>query len=251
MSKKENKKSASAEHSWIWVLVAAIAILITLVLVVSLLAGREDDPTPTKPSVTQPATKPVKIENPETVNINLGSGMELVDVAKYTGIYMEDGTDDIVSGLLMIVVKNTGEKDIQYAEIELPVNDTMAYFKLTTLPVGETMIVLEKNRMAYVDAEFTTAISKNVVLFEDRISLCEDKVKLQANNGSINVTNVSGGDITGDIVIYYKNYASDTLYGGVTYRCLITGGLRKGELKQVYAGHYSTASSRVVFVTCG
>lgn len=206
---------------------------------------------PVKPSVTQATTYPVKIESPEKVNINLGYGMEIVDVAKYTGAYVEDGSNDVVSGLLMIVVKNTGEKDIQFAEIEMPVGNQIAYFKLSTLPVGESVVVLEQNRMLYTDSDFTTAISKNVVAFQQPMSLCPDKLKIQELDGMLNITNISGEDITDDIIIYYKNSSSDMLYGGVTYRGVITGGLKNGELRQISAGHFSAASSRIMFVTCG
>lgn len=251
MSKNKNKKSAKADSSWVWLLAAAISILAAAVLLVWLVAGREGGENPQKPSVTQQTTHPVKIENPEKVNINLGYGMEIVDVAKYTGVYMEDGTNEVVSGLLMIVVKNNGEQDVQFAEIEMPVDDKIAYFKMSTLPVGESMVLLEQNRIAYVDTEYSTAISKNVVLFQEPMSLCTDKLKLQEMNGVINVMNISGADITGDIIIYYKNSSDDMLYGGVTYRTVIPGGIRKDEIKQIQAKHYTTTGSRIMFVTCG
>ena len=192
MSKKKNKKSATAIDSGFLVLAAALAVLIAVVLVVLLLAGRGNGNVPSNPttSTTKPAIQNSTIDNTTNVDINLGYGMEIVKVAKYTGIYMEDGTDDIVSGLLMIVVKNTGDTDIQYAEIEMPVNDKMAFFKLTTLPAGESMVVLEQNRMEYVNADIATAISKNVVLFDNKISLCEDTIKLSVNNGSINFSRI-------------------------------------------------------------
>lgn len=251
MSKNTNKKNGKAEPSWIWLLAAAISIFAVVVLLVWLVAGREGGVNPEKPSVTQQTTYPVKIENPEKVNINLGYGMEIVDVAKYTGVYMEDGTNEVVSGLLMIVVKNTGDQDVQFAEIEMPVEDQLAYFKMSTLPAGESMVLLEQNRMAYVDTDYTTAISKNVVLFGEPMSLCADKLKLQEKDGVINVTNISGADITGDIIIYYKNSSNDMLYGGVTYRTVIPGGMRKDEIKQIQAKHYTTSGSRIMFVTCG
>jgi hypothetical protein len=250
MSKKTNKKAAKKDYEWIWLLTAAILILAAVLLVVWLLAGRNSVNT-TKPTASQPSTNPVKIEGVDNVNIDIGSGMRIVDVAKYTGIYMEDGTNEVLSGLLMIVVKNEGTKDIQYAEVEMPVGDQTAYFKLSTLPAGESMVVLEKNRMAYTDGDYQTAISKNVAFFQAPLSLCKEKIVIQALNGTINITNVSGADITGDVVIYYKNSASDMLYGGVTYRCVISGGLKKGEIKQISASHFTANGSRVMFVTCG
>jgi hypothetical protein len=186
------------------------------------------------------------------VDINLGYGMYLVDVAKYTGVYMEDGTDEVVSGILMVVVKNTGTQDIQYAEIELPVGKELASFTLTNLPVGESVVLLEKNRMAYNgDVTYTTAISKNVIVFQQPMSLCPDKLKIQGRNGVLNIANISGADIKGDVIVYYKNSSSDMLYGGITYRVVLTGGIPKGETMQIPAGHYFASGSRIIHVTCG
>jgi hypothetical protein len=241
----KNRKKKSAKISTVAVVITAMVALGVIVLIVALLSGWVNQ------APSQPATKPIKIESPEDVGIHLGYGLQITEVAKYTGLYVEDGSNDIVSGVLMIVVENTGNTDVQLAEIEMPVGKKTACFKLTTLPAGESMVLLESNRMDYADAEFTTAIAKNVVLFDAPLSLCEDKIKIQILNGAINITNVSGGDITGEMVIYYKNSSSDMLYGGITYRVTVTGGLKAGEVKQLAGSHFSTSGTRIMFVTIG
>lgn len=243
----KNKKKQTAKAGGFWVVSAAVAVLALVVLIVVLLSNGDHGENPD----TQQATRPVKIETTEDVNINLGYGMYITDVAKYTGIYMEDGTDEIVSGVLMIVVKNSGDTDVQLAEIELPVGKKTAYFKLTTLPAGESIVLLETNRMAYVDVDYTTAIAQNVVLFQEPLSLCEDKIKIQILDGALNITNISGTDMTGDMVVYYKNASSDMLYGGITYRVTISGGIKAGETKQLAGSHFSGTGSRVMWVTIG
>lgn len=250
MSKKLNKNNSKKDPKGIWLLLTALLILAMTVVLVGMLAGNGSGNKPSDSTTTLPTT-PVKIEKPEKVNIDLGNGLQIVDVAKYTGAYMEDGTNEVLTGLLMIVVKNTGTQDIQYAEIEMPVDDKIARFKMSTLPAGESMVVLEMNRMEYVDTTYTTAISKNVALFQNPMSLCKDKVEIQTHNGTINITNISGSDIVGDVVIYYKNSSADMLYGGITYRCVISGGLKKDEIKQISASHFTAAGSRVMFVTVG
>jgi hypothetical protein len=165
---------------------------------------------------------------------------------------MEDGSDAVVSGILMVMVKNTGTQDIQYAEIELPVGKELATFTLTNLPVGESVVLLEKNRMEYNgDVQYTTAIAKNVIVFQEQMTLLQDQLRLQGQNGVLNITNISGEDITGDIVIYYKNSSSDMFYGGITYRLMITGGIKAGETRRAASGHYSANGSRVVHITIG
>ena len=67
----------------------------------------------------------------------------------------------------------------------------------------------------------------------------------------MNITNISGEAITGNVIIYYKNSFNNMLYGGITYRVTISGGMRAGEIKQISASHFSASDSRVMFVTVG
>ena len=182
--------------------------------------------------------------------INLGYGFEITDVGSYTGMYMEDGSDEIVSGVLMIVVTSTSDKTLQYAKITMPAGETDAVFELSTLPPGESVVLLEQNRMAYdknLGYDFATA--ENVAFFQQEPSLMEDTFKLQILDGVINVTNISDKDIDGEIVVYYKNSATDLYYGGITYRSRVTGGLKAGEIRQVVGGHISATGTKPMFVT--
>ena len=45
----------------------------------------------------------------------------------------------------------------------------------------------------------------------------------------LNVPNISDEDIPGDVVVYYKHASADMLYGGITYRVTISGGIKAGE----------------------
>ena len=207
--------------------------------------------TETTPPVTEAATRPVQVEELDPASIALGRGMWITDIGKYTGVYMEDGSDEIVSGVMMIAVTNAGQDAIQYAEITLPVGDQTAEFSLTTLLPGSTVILLEKNRMEYVPGDYTEATVSSLALFQTPLSLCEDRLQIQILNGAINVTNISGADISGDIVIYYKNCAADVYYGGITYRVRLQGGLKAGEIRQIMASHFSASGSAIMFVTCG
>ena len=103
---------------------------------------------PTQP--TQPDnSQRVSVDKLEESDINLGNGLVITDIGNYTGIYMEDGTDEVVSGVLMMIVKNTGDKTVQYAKIILEAGETDGVFELTTLPAGASAVLLEKTRMAY------------------------------------------------------------------------------------------------------
>ena len=172
------------------------------------------------------------------------------EIGSHTGPYWEDGSDEQVSDVLMIQVYNYGTSPVQYAEISLAAGDKTASFTLTTLPVGESMMVLESSRMAFdKKAEYTEGEARNVAEFKAPMSLCADKIQIQSLDGALNISNVSGKDITGDVFIYYKNVSDGVLFGGITYRVRIAGGMKAGEVRQVISNHY-TGSSRLMFVTC-
>lgn len=243
---KRKKKSTQASKN-LKLLLIALAVL--CIVVVTIFCLRKDDSS--SPANDTEESSPAHLDALQETSINLGNGMRITEVGNYTGIYMEDGSDEFVSGILMIAVTNEGEEAIQYAEITMPVGDEEAFFTMSTLTPGSTMILLEQNRMAYAEAEYTTALAENVAIFQESLSLCEDKLELQILDGVINVTNISGQDITGDIMIYYKNSASDVYYGGITYRVRIEGGLEKDEIRQVMADHFSESGSTLMFATCG
>ena len=195
-----------------------------------------------------------QISTPETEDtaLTLKNGITIEKLGSYTGIFMEDGSDEVVSGIAMLVIKNTGEDYIQYAEITVKSGDTEGLFTLSTLFPGETVVALEKSRKEYKSfGEDYSVEADNVAVFNFVPTLSEDKIKIQPLNGAMNVKNVSGEDIEGDVVIYYKNSASDMYYGGITYRVRITGGIKAGEIKQIITDHFNEKGSKLVFATVG
>lgn len=182
----------------------------------------------------------------------LQEGIEVLSIGSYTGLYMEDGSDEVLGGILMMKVTNTGKTPIQYGEITMAVGEETAEFSLSTLMPGATMVLLERNRMAYdAAADYTAAdiSSKNVALFREEMSLHADQLEIQIMDGAINVTNISGSDISGNIAIYYKNAADGVYYGGITYRITLEGGLKADEVRQLMASHFSDTGSEIMFVT--
>lgn len=192
------------------------------------------------------------VEEMEDTEVYLDRHLKIVNVGSYVGAYMEDGSDEIVSDILMLIVTNFSNKDIQYAEITLPTENGDAKFSVSTLPAGESTVLLELNRMEYSGKEVATnAVVENVAIFAEPLLLQEEALKLQVMDGALNVTNISGADIDSDIVIYYKNAASDLYYGGITYRVRLEGGMKAEEIKQITAKHFSDSGSKIMFVTIG
>ena len=206
---------------------------------------KPEEPTPDEPE--QPG---ISIENVEETDVQLSHGLVVSDIGSYTGLYMEDGSDEVLAQILMLVVTNTGDKTVQYAEISLTDGTTTANFALTTLPPGESAVLLEQNRMAYDEGKDLTQVNvQNVAYFPSEPVIHSDKLSIQSLDGMMNVTNISGEDISGDVVVYYKNASTDMLYGGITYRVTISGGIKADEIKQVMAGHASASGSRIMFTT--
>ena len=259
MSAKNNKKK-SGKKAMKWTIIAIeIVVLLAALLIWWAFAydGDSREPTvPEEPITPETSATVPQVTVPEPVveeivdaDAYLDESLKIENIGSYTGAFVEDGTNEIVSGVLMLVVSNVGEKDIQYAEITLPTENGNAKFTLSTLPVGESVVLLEQSRMAYNGNEdVSLAVSANVALFSEPLQLYEDQLEMQILNGAINVTNISGADIDGDIMIYYKNAATDLYYGGITYRVRIEGGMKAEEIKQIMASHFSQSGSKIMFV---
>lgn len=264
---KSGKKTGKKTKIWMYTLdVVLCLILVVLIMYARSLKRVEVPDLPTKDSPgtsvdnseiknsadgsAASALEDIQIQMFGEIEFDLGNGLLITDVGRYTGVYMEDGSDEIVSKILMVVVTNTSEQDLEYAEITLNGEEAEAQFSVSTLPVGASAVLLEKTRMEYPGEDvFTEAQSQVVSFFEKPLSVHADVLKLQGLDGALNITNISGKDIAGDIVIYYKNSSSDMYYGGITYRVRLEGGLKAGEIRQIMSDHYNASGSEVLFIT--
>lgn len=264
MKVTKEKTNTARRPKWGWLLLAAAVILVVDLILFLALRDRQAQPELPEVSsetVSEGSTQEAQPELPPAVagereeqgiSFSLDFGLEITAVGAYTGAYVEDGSNEVVSGVMMITVVNSGEESIQYAEIYLETADGEAKFSLTTLLPGESAVLLEQNRAVHRDGVAVSgARTENVALFSEAPSLCEDKLEIGVLDGAVNVTNISGEAIEGDVVIYYKNYSEGLYYGGITYRIRIEGGMEAGEIRQMMAEHFSASGSRVVFVTCG
>ncbi len=259
MSGKYTKTKArkKKKHGLLFV-IAAVVLLAAAVLLLTTKDNKKPEAAETASSAdvmqeTQIAEAVQENVRPTTPRRKtLRNNLEVLDIGAYTGVYMEDGTDEILSNILMLKLINNGQDTVEYAKITMELSGETAEFTVSTLKPGETIILLEKNRMSYdktVDYGAMDIACENLALFQEPLSLHEDKLTIQCLNGAINVTNISGQDITGKIAIYYKNKAAGILYGGITYRIVLENGLKAGEVSQMMASHFSETGSEIVFVT--
>lgn len=253
MSKQKNNRTRGGG---LIVLILLIAAAMAGVLLRSLSPGETPAPNITVPRTTAaPASDPEQTV-PQTTQagadflFDLGDELYIASVNEFAGIYMEDGTDEPVQGLLSLVLENRGELALQYARIILDYGDARAEFEVTNLPAGGTVVLLEKNRMPYRAGLPGAAAAENTALLEE-FPMYPELFEINTADGVINIRNVSDEDITGDIFVYYKNVGGGIYYGGITYRVRIAGGLKAGEIRQVMTGHYYEDASEILMVTYG
>ncbi len=223
------------------------ALLLALMLVLTACGGNaatDSDPTgdgDTANGDSTAAAEPM---------MDLGSGLSLMSVNRYAGAFVEDGSDETVSDVLAITVRNDGDKMVQYAQITLTQGESTYQFSVTTLPVGASAQVLELSRQAMPDStEGLTGQVDTYAVFDTEPTMCGDVLGIETQDTAITVTNKSGSDITGPIYVYYKIAYGDLYLGGITYRVGISSGLKAGESSTCYAGHFSNDYSVLMFAT--
>lgn len=239
----QRKRRKRQKTSWV-IPAAVVAVIVIAVVIVIFALPHSGEPEPTQPQ----GTGGTKVEYVEMDPIDLGQGLVIDYAGAYTGIYMEDGTNEMVTGLMMVILKNTGNQDLQLARFTLEYADFTAEFEVTNLPAGASVVTLEKNRRDAAGEPKSAKLS-TVVFFQEKMTLLEEQLELSGSAGTISVKNISGADISGNIWVYYKYSATDIFYGGITFRAKLTDGLKAGESAQIPAGHYNPNSVKIVCVT--
>lgn len=178
-------------------------------------------------------------------------GIKIQSVFGYTGLFTEDGSDIKRSNTLCVKLYNSTDKTLQYMLLNAVASDgTAVSFKATTLPPHQSMRVLEQSGKTYADGMTLSSFSSDEYLFfEEEPDAMTEEFSFSATDGVLTVQNISDGDAVGDITIYYKTVDEDGLMGGITYRAVISDGIKSGKMKQCSAKHFSKDTSRVMFVT--
>lgn len=247
--KKNNKDSSML---FILVVVAILVILLVVVALTTFIKPKNTDGAVTT-TTTTPTTAPDPTfstqANEEIVGQTafLGNNLYITKIGKYSGAYMEDGSNEYVSDVMMAILENQGENDLQLARIELVYADFTANFEVTNLPAGESVVLLEKNRHAYVSDSYLQANINSETFYAEPMNLKEEQVKVTGGKREITVENISD-ETLGKIFVYYKSCAADQLYGGTTYRVSVEAGLEPGTSTTIHTGHYYETASTIVLV---
>lgn len=269
MSKNSKKKKYI---KWL-IVICALVLVVELVVLANMWREKKSGTDPNLPPI--PGDVKVKVEKPEeykepgygslemdkiagfkTVQPNTGSeqkitltdpGLKVEAVGQYSGPFIEDGSDEPVVNCLSLVVTNDSADTVQIADILLLVNETEeARFKITNLPGGASVMVLESNRREYKDGDIFTFGDLNAAYLKET-SLMEDTFEIKSEDTKLTVTNISDTDYK-LVYIYYKYTQRGGAYlGGITYRVPVEN-IGAGKTVEVTAGHWREGSSRLSMV---
>lgn len=229
-------------------------------------AGTEEEPAPeTRPAETSAQTaekpetapegnnRPAYHDNQPAVR-GLGfpcmiphTSIRIDAVKSYDGIYLEDGSDEEIENVPAVILTNTGDTCIEYAEIVLTGEEETYAFKITGFSAGSTLVAMEKERkpfrdQIYVSAEAETAETEEFSLREDQIQIEE------LENGKLKITNISSRDIPSLRIFYKFHMPEENVYvGGITYTAKIQD-LKAGTSREIMTTHFASGSSQVVRV---
>lgn len=180
--------------------------------------------------------------------IDLGNDLSVTSIGNYTGLFFEDGSDDVVSDVMMIVLKNEAEKDLQLARVSVLYENYSAEFEATNIPAGKSVVLLEKNRRPFDNNKYISASAKNVVFFDEPMLNMSDAFVVYCEESCLEIKNISDKDISGTTYVYYKNVADDVLYGGITYRAVVEETIPAGESVSVLTQHCTVNNTEVMQV---
>ena len=190
------------------------------------------------------------VEAPEIEDKAFMDGLVTVEkVGRYAGIFVEDGSDEIVSDVFAITVVNNSDKMLQYAQVVITCGGEEYTFDMSTIPAGARAQVLEKEtKTVPKDLSGAQTVLTTVTEFQEAPSTYPEVFELTPFEYSVNIKNVSKSDINGDVYVYYKTKVGDLYMGGITYRAKVSD-LASGEEKSAYAGHFYENDSEILFVT--
>ena len=234
----------------IGIIIAVISAAAFLALIGVLASGLSGNKQPT-PEPTEvpfvPEEEEVVVENGSV--LSLTNGLQLKYIARVSGLFFEDGSNDMVSNFLSATFVNNSEQYIQYAKVSLYCDGVQYCFELSTVPPHSIIRAFDINRKtAPVRAMKISGVVEQYVAFDKAPSRHEDMLEITASDNIIYVKNITDERIDGSFYVYYKNYDSGILVGGITYRVRVEGGIDAGATYTGYAPHFSDRYSQVMFV---
>lgn len=176
-----------------------------------------------------------------------GYQLRLERLAPYQGLFVESGSNVNVDNVAMLLVRNQGDYPVEYAQIEVRFGTDTLLFDISALPVGEQLVVQEKNGKSVPAGQAHYA--KALVVRRADMEMSRDQVQI-TDNGDNTLTIQNLTDETIPVVrVFYKYFMEDekVFVGGIAFTVRITD-LAAHESVTIQPSHYTSQTGRVVMV---
>ena len=191
-----------------------------------------------------------RIANGEVTTDPSVSGLKALSVDTISGMYVEDGSDEVLDNILTMTISNDSEVMLQYAKLILSIGDEEYLFEISSIPAGETVRAMEMNRKPLTSAEGDIVLNQEHIAWTyDNLSMCESVFNIVQRENAIIVENISGETVNAPLYVYYKNYVDEMYIGGITYRAGTMEDIEPGETVVLSAKHFDPEASQLLFVT--
>ncbi|MBQ2785124.1 MAG: hypothetical protein IJF02_01280 [Oscillospiraceae bacterium] len=202
-------------------------------------------PTESLPAFQAQTTEPSVKKELEFPIVVKGSGLIAEHTAQYEGPFLENETQEPVSGVMALMVYNPGAGFVDNALLCLQQGERILLFEITMLPPGSRVLVLEKNGQLYSEEAFSQCVCLSLEFIPDMVA---QDIIVSEENGTLVVENRSDRNVNGVTLCYKQFDHKEGFYlGGYTNRASI-GNLLPGETRTVVPYRYVCGYSKVVAV---
>ena len=172
--------------------------------------------------------------NENETDINVDGWLKITKIYEY-------------NGRLAVVAENVSDVDVEYALLTVKNRNNSFTFNVSAL-LREKKVVLICNEAVGFDSNeiYIGWKTENVVNFKNTPVMNDDKFEMCVTDGSISIKNISGNDITSDILIYYKQKQDNLLNGSATHRIRVSG-LKAGAQTYVKADSLNENNCQIIF----
>lgn len=238
------KKERSHKRSriLIWLLIACALGLLALIPIHQSKSKKSQPQLPDQPVLQ---TAPVSSSLDGCI---LSSNLMVEKTVSWSDSFVEDGTDEAVSGVFALILKNTSSRMLQYAELSVTCGGEEYAFQLSTVPAGQSVLVQEVSRKP-IPKDLTDASAELTLYadFPEEPGLCPEQFDVFVDGNQITVKNKTD-QLVRNVYVYYKTFTDGQYLGGITYRAKIDQ-IAGGGSGSVTPAHYMDGSSQLMFIT--
>ena len=173
-----------------------------------------------------------------------GTELKVQHLVSYEGPFWEDGSEEKVAGVAALLVENTGGMMVAHGAVVLEWEERTLVFELSALPPGSRVLVLEKDRQSYQNANPTQCYGWTQKEYPENMG----HVTVEDIGGmTMAVVNHTNGRIDAVQICYKTRSGSGIFIGGISYTVEVKN-LRPGERRLMKPYRYVCGNSAVVSI---